>query len=170
MNLQPLSGTSAPASYACVFITRSFRRCCQLLAVLFFACFWHCSSHPLWVRSFTRCGSALVASCGSALLASCLLDHPTLSLLTSHEYSSALLRSCLSITSCVTLSWRSMNCLVANGSPMSCARPFACCAWSAGLTSTTVLLLRARRVKMCGVGAHVLCFRIHVVLLLWWPA
>ena len=43
-------------------------------------------------------------------------------------------------------------------------------AWSAGLTSTTVLPLRALRVKVCDVRAQVLWFRIHVVLLLWWSA
>ena len=44
----------------------------------------------------------------------------------------------------------------------SCARSCTCCAWSAGLTSTTVLPLRALRVKV-DVGVQVLWFRIHVV-------
>ena len=79
--------------------------------------------------------SAPFTRCGSALLGSYLLDHPFLSLLTLRKYSSVLLRSCVSITPCVSLSWRSTNCLVANCSLVCTACTLMCCAWFAGLTS-----------------------------------
>ena len=107
--------------FSCCWVCSS----CLLLAVLFLT---SCRSalspavgplSPAAVALVTSCRSALVTSCRSALLASCLLDHPTLSLLTSREYSSVLLRLlgvvvCLSVTPCATLSWFSMNSLLAD--------------------------------------------------------
>ena len=95
---------------------------------------------PAVVALVTSCKSALFTRCGSALLASYLLDHPIRSLLILSKYSSVLLRSCLSITPSVTLSWRSMNCLVANCSLVCTACSLTCCVWFAGLTG-----LRAHR-------------------------
>ena len=96
----------------------------------FLACSWLCSFHPLWVRSF------VFLSLGSFYLPS---RPRSLSLLTPR-------RCCcgLSITPCVTFSCTALS--------------FACCAWSGGLTSTTVLSLRALRVNVCDLGADLLWF------------
>ena len=60
-----------------------------------------CTALPLLlaVLFLTSCRSALFTRCGSVLLASCLLDHPTLCLLTSRKYLSALLQTCLTFSS-----------------------------------------------------------------------
>ena len=89
------------------------------------ACSWHCSSPAV--------GPLFSPAVG---LVSCLVDHPALSLLTSRKYSSALFWSCLSITLCVTLSWRTMKCLVANCSLVYCTL-LTHFAWFAGLSRST---------------------------------
>ena len=76
----------------------------------------------------------------------------SLSLLTSRKHLSVLLRSCLSITPCVTISWRSMNCMLANCSLVYCTL-HTCCAWFAGLTNTTPPIRR---------------IFVHVAVPLWW--
>ena len=84
-------------------------------------CRSHCSSPALAVLFLTSCRSALFTRCGSVLLASCPLDHPTLSLLTSRNNLSALLRTCLTfssvclsvflpVTPCATFSWTLQTC------------------------------------------------------------
>ena len=115
----------------------SFNSKCLLLALLFLVSCWLCSFHPLWVRSFPLWVRSFVfLSPGSSVLPSL----PTLlSLLT--------LRRCcceLCITPCVTFSCT--------------ARSLTCCAWSAGLTSTTVLSLSAPREKECDLRAQLLWF------------
>ena len=152
--------------------------------------FWPPSSRTLKYEFLPAVGTTFplllsmlfLASCGSALsrrgcscyalLVSCLVDHPTLSLLTSRKYSSAPLWSCLSITPCVTLSWRSIKCLVANSSLVYCTL-FTYCAWFAGLTVLDLRPLRlpAQVRSRCGVESpdlvqkstdatmlHVCCF------------
>ena len=66
------------------------------------------------------------------------LGHPTLNLLTSCKHLSVLLRSCffLSITRCVTFSWRSMKCSLVNSS-LVYSTLHTYCAWFPGLTRTT---------------------------------
>ena len=74
MNLQALSGTLAPASYACVVIISLFRRRCLLLAMLFFACCGHCSLHQLQVRSFDSLFRSCIAPFWTSMVHRVFLD------------------------------------------------------------------------------------------------
>ena len=100
-------------------------------------CCWHCSFSP---------------AVGIALSSSCHLDHPLYHHCQVYWVCWRLVGAGLSITPCVTFSCT--------------ARSFTCCAWSAGLTSTTVLSLRAPRVKVWDLRAQLLWFASTSVLAL----